>query len=146
MSPEHSPPPEPPDGPHVAMAVFCQRLDRQPDGTVDIIGVVDGVQVSPGQPSGPGADPPAMIRLMGLISVRAGRARGRHTLGLRAHFPGGDLGATLTRAVEFTDRAPGATITFPIELEAQEQGTYWFDVFYDDRLLTRVPLIVEGGG
>ena len=48
--------------------------------------------------------------------------------------------------MEFTDRAPGATITFPIELEAREQGTYWFDVFYDDRLLTRVPLIVEGGG
>jgi hypothetical protein len=141
--------PPPPAGPYVAMAVFCQRLDRQPDGTVDVIGVVDGVRVSPpGHPptAGDASDPsrePAMIRLLGLVSVRAGAVRGRHVLSLKAHFPSGEEGAALTRPVELTDRAPGATMSFPLELEAREAGLYWFDVFFDDRPLTRIPLIVE---
>jgi len=36
---------------------------------------------------------PAISRL-GLVSLRAGEARGRHTISLRAHFPDGELGAT----------------------------------------------------
>lgn len=132
-------------GPFVAMALFCQRLDRQPDGTVDVIGVVDGVQLSPPEPASP-ADAPPVLRLMGLVSLRAGEVRGRRTIALRAHFPDGDLGATLSRAVEFTDAAPGATITFPIELEARERGTYWFDAYCDGELLTRIPLVVDQGG
>lgn len=132
-------------GPFVAMALFCQRLDRQPDGTVDVIGVVDGVQVSPHEPATP-ADVPPMLRLMGLVSIRAGEVRGRRTIALRAHFPDGDLGATLSRVVEFTDLAPGATISFPIELEARDTGTYWFDAYCDEELLTRIPLVVARGG
>jgi hypothetical protein len=129
-------------GPFVAMAVFCQRLDRKPDGTVDVVGVVDGVSLAH---AGDGADPdaPPVVRLLGLVSIRAGEARGRHTLSLRAHFPDGELGATLTRPVELSDRAPGATIGFPLELEARDTGTYWFDVSCDDVLLTRIPLLVE---
>ena len=135
-------------GPYVAMAVFCQRVDRQPDGTVDVVGVVDGVSVTPPDLEPPssdatGVDAPAVIRLLGLVSVRAGRLRGRHLLSLKAHFPGGDEGAALTREVEFSDVAPGATMSFPLELEAREAGLYWFDVFFDDRPLTRMPLVVE---
>ena len=52
-----------------------------------------------------------VVRLLGLVSIRAGAARGRHTLSLRAHFPDGELGATLTRPIELTDQAPGATVS-----------------------------------
>ena len=132
----------PSTGPFVAMAVVCQRLDRKPDGTVDVVGVVDGVSLAP---EGEGQDPdaPPVVRLLGLVSIRAGEARGRHTLSLRAHFPDGELGATLTRPIELTERSPGATIGFPFELEARDTGTYWFDVACDDVLLTRIPLLVE---
>jgi hypothetical protein len=134
-------------GPFVAMAVFCERLDQQPDGTVDVLGVVDGVSLSrDADPGGDAIDAAApVVRLLGLVSVRAGEARGRHTLSLRAHFPDGELGATLAKPIELTDRSPGATIGFPFELEARDTGTYWFDVVYDERLLTRIPLVVERG-
>ena len=123
------------------MAVFCQRLDRQPDGTVDVVGVVDGVSVS--SPDAAGPEGPAMIRLLGIVSIRAGGVRGRHTLSLRAQFPGGDEGPALNRVVELSDLAPGATLSFPLELEARDAGVYWFDVFFDEAPLTRIPLIVE---
>lgn len=123
------------------MAVFCQRVDRQPDGTVDVVGVVDGVSVS--NPDDAGDAEPAMIRLLGLVSIRAGAVRGRHVLSLKAQFPGGQAGPSLVRHVELTDLAPGATLSFPLELEARDAGLYWFDVFFDERPLTRIPLIVE---
>jgi hypothetical protein len=138
----------PTSGPFVAMAVFCARLDRQPDGTVDVVGVVDGISLAAdADPGGDAFDEAAapVVRLLGLVSLRAGEARGRHTLSLRAHFPDGELGATLTRPIEFTDQAPGATIGFPFELEARDTGVYWFDVDYDDAPLTRIPLLVERG-
>jgi hypothetical protein len=139
-----SPDQEGPSGPFVAMAVFCQKLDRKPDGTVDVVGVVDGVSLAPEtEPADP--DAPPIVRLLGLVSLRAGEASGRRTISLRAHFPDGELGATLTRHVEFSERAPGATIGFPLELEARDTGTYWFDVACDDVLLTRIPLLVERG-
>ena len=125
------------------MAVFCQRLDRQPDGTVDVVGVVDGVSVSRAGRRVRWREP-AVIRLLGLVSVRAGVGARRATvLSLQAHFPGGDEGPALVRPIEFTDLAPGATLSFPLELEARDAGLYWFDVFFDDRPLTRIPLIVE---
>jgi len=123
------------------MAVFCQRLDRQPDGTVDVVGVVDGVGVSAPDPGTAAA--PAVVRLLGLVSVRAGSIRGPHQLSLKAHFPDGGEGPALVRPIEFTDLAPGATLSFPLELEARDAGLYWFDVYFDDRPLTRIPLIVE---
>jgi hypothetical protein len=137
----------PENGPYVAMAVFCERLDQQPDGTVDVLGVVDGVSLSRDADRGGSAidEGAPVVRLLGLVSLRAGDARGRHTLSLRAHFPDGELGATLARPIELTDRSPGATIGFPFELEARDTGTYWFDVTFDDRLLTRIPLVVERG-
>ena len=136
-----------PSGPFVAMAVFCQKLDRKPDGTVDVVGVVDGVSLAADSDQGGDAfDATApVVRLLGLVSIRAGAARGRHTISLKAHFPDGELGATLTRPIELTDHAPGATIGFPFELEARDTGTYWFDVAYDDTLLTRIPLVVQRG-
>lgn len=134
----------PESGPYVAMAVFCQRLDRQPDGTVDVVGVVDGISLSrDADPGGDAFDAAApVVRLLGLVSIRAGAARGRHTLSLRGHFPDGEVGAALVRPIDLTDEAPGATIGFPFELEARETGTYWFDVACDDVLLTRIPLLV----
>ena len=99
-------------GPHVAMAVFCQRVDRQADGTVDVIGVIDGLHLN--APEG-GVDPetPPMVRLMAVISIRAGEARGRRTIGVSAHFPDGEVGATLSRSIELSDRSPGATVSVP---------------------------------
>ena len=128
------------------MAVLCERLDRQPDGTVDVVGVVDGVSLSgtPIRAAPPSTPPPRSCDFWPGVDPRRRGPRPSH-VSLRAHFPDGELGATLTRPIELTDQAPGATIGFPFELEARDTGTYWFDVAYDDSLLTRIPLVVERG-
>jgi hypothetical protein len=32
-------------GPYVALAVFCTRIDRQTDGSTDVIGVVESLNL-----------------------------------------------------------------------------------------------------
>jgi Family of unknown function (DUF6941) len=129
------------DGPFVAQAVLCQRVDRQPDGSIDVIGIVDGVvlerdpDVPPGQPT--------IVPLLALVSLRAGRRRGWHELRVRGRYPSGEAGPSMARRVEFTDAHPAATFSVPIELEVDEPGTYWFDLECDGRLLSRILLVVD---
>ena len=84
-----------------------------------------------------------MVRRVAVISSRAREARGRRTIGVSAHFPDGEVGATLARSIELSDRSPGATVSVPLELDARDAGVYWFDVTCDGALLTRMPLVVQ---
>jgi hypothetical protein len=127
-------------GPFVAMAVFCQRVDLQTDGSADVIGIVDGVSVSPQEPQ----DAPALVlSVRGVIALRAGSARGARTIGIRGTYPSGAEGLHAHRVVQFTDQRPAITLNLPMELELPETGTYRFDITCDDALLTVMTLAVE---
>jgi hypothetical protein len=127
-------------GPFVAMAVFCQRVDLQADGSADVIGIVDGVSVSPQEPQ----DAPALVlSVRAVIALRAGSARGARTVGIRGTYPSGAEGLHAHRVVQFTDQRPAITLNLPMELELPETGTYRFDITCDDALLTVMTLAVE---
>lgn len=127
-------------GPYVALAVLCQRIDLQPDGTADLIGIVDGLAVD--DPSDPNT-PPLLLNLRAVIALRGGAVRGPHRLTLRGWFPSGAEGLSAERTVVFTDQRPAVTLNLPLELELPELGTYVFDILMDDELLTAVTLDVQ---
>jgi len=151
---EIAPPPDPrverdARGPFVAMAVLCDRVDPRDDGTVDVHGIVDGVVITPEGDDPLGLRPAAELSLMAVVSLRAGEVRGEHRIALRGVYPGGAPGPGASRAIEFTDEAPGASFVVPVELQVHQPGLYTFDVLFDDRLLTRIGLQVlyaPGGG
>lgn len=121
----------------MALAVLCQRYDRQPDGTVDVTGIVDGVGLR-AESLEQLQHEPAVVPLTALVALRAGEARGVQTIEIRGVFPSGLAGPAVRQRVHFTDDHPGITLRVPLELSVQEAGTYWFDVFGDERLLTRI--------
>ncbi|MFN8060670.1 MAG: hypothetical protein U0Q12_16060 [Vicinamibacterales bacterium] len=126
-------------GPFVALAVLCQRYDRQPDGTADVSGIVDGLGFRADSPHGL-LHNPALVPLMALVALRAGAMRGAHEATISGTFPSGVPGPSVSQRVVFTDDRPGVTLRVPLELSVQEPGTYWFDVRLDGRLLTRISL------
>lgn len=128
-------------------ALLCQHVDRRPDGSTDILGVIDGLIVSPTDTETDplGLKPMALLPLRALIILRAGRERGWHSLGLQGVFPGGQPGPSTRTRIEFTDDKPGATINIPVELEVHHEGHYEFDVIYDGRVLTRMSLRILVG-
>lgn len=129
-------------GPWVTIAVLCQRVERRADGTVDVLGIVDGVVVEPQGKDPLGLHPAAKVALTALVSLRAGNARGEHLLTLRSGYPSGSTGPGVQRAIQLSDEAPAASLIVPLDLEIHEPGVYTFDVLYDERVLTRMSLWV----
>lgn len=131
-----------PSGPYVALAVFCTRIDRQTDGSTDVIGVVESLNLD-----SPFSPPMTNNSLMmtAVVSVRGDTMRGAFPLAIRGHYPDGTPGTTLSQLVEFSDAQPTATVALPIQIAIGDLGEYWFDVMLDQRLLTRVRLDVTRG-
>jgi len=127
-------------GPYVALAVLCQRIDLQPDGTADLIGIVDGLAVD--DPTEPNT-PPLILNLRAVLALRGGSMRGAKRLTLRGWFPSGAEGLSADKVVMFSDARPAVTLNVPLELELPELGTYVFDVLCDDELLTAITLDVR---
>lgn len=127
-------------GPYVALAVLCQRIDMQPDGTADLIGIVDGLAVD--DPEDPNT-PPLIINVRAVLALRGGSVRGQKRLTLRGWFPSGAEGLSADKVVVFSDARPAVTLNVPLELELPELGTYVFDVLCDDELLTAITLDVR---
>lgn len=133
------------DGPFVGMAVLCQSVQRREDGTMDVLGIVEGVVLEPPPPPEVdplGLRPAAVLPLRLLVSLRAGGVRGALRLEVTGRFPAGNAGPSTGLQVEFSEERPAATINVPVELQVFEAGTYAFDVLVDGHLLTSVPLRV----
>jgi hypothetical protein len=127
-------------GPFVALAVLCQRIDLQPDGTANLIGIVDGLGIdAPADPN----TPPLVLNLRAVIALRGGSVRGRRRLTIRGWYPSGNEGLSAEKIVAFTDERPAVTLNLPLELEVPETGTYIFDIHCDDELLTAITLDVQ---
>ena len=129
-------------GPYVALAVLCQRIDLESDGTANLIGIVDGLAID--DPSD-AATPPLILNLRAVIALRGGGTRGPKRITFRGWFPSGAQGVSADKMVTFTDDRPAVTLNLPLELELPEIGTYVFDVLCDDQLVTAITLDVQQG-
>jgi hypothetical protein len=129
-------------GPYVGLAVFCTRIDRQADGSIDIIGVVESVNLA--SPFSPPLTNNSLMMTV-VVSVRGGTLRGALPLAIRGHYPDGTPGTTLSQLVEFTDAQPTVTMALPIQIAIGDLGVYWFDITLNQRLLTRIALDINRG-
>jgi hypothetical protein len=137
----------PNDGPYVSLAVFCDRAIQERDGTVSIIRIIDtitttiSVETTGGQSLPPlhGAIPTNVHCIVGL---KAGTARGRHTLKLVGVSPSGkSAGEFVETPILFPEKnEAGVQVIGNVLILATEPGTYWFSVLLDEVPLTRMPL------
>lgn len=135
-------------GPHLNMAVICEKVIEGKDGALSIIRVVDTVTQTATGPEPPPQLPPFILQGLTLVLMfRADEARGRYSIKVRPEAPDGRQLVAIENALHMDGGERGANvlmdIVFPVELE----GVYWFDLLFvaaegDERLLTRVPLKV----
>jgi hypothetical protein len=89
--------------------------------------------------------PPFIYRLSAVVALKSGEARGRHEVKIVRELPSGvketDRGPIFT--VHLTGQEQGHNIVVNMELPFEQEGLYWFDVLFDERLLTRMPLRVS---
>jgi hypothetical protein len=135
-------------GPYLQAAFFCERLLQETDGVLSAIRIVDHVTAQAVEPG-----PFANVGLTFVLSFKTGEARGYRKLTVEMVAPGGPSplasGDEYSQTILFEgpgDR--GDTIILPISfvripMTTEAGGIYWFSVYLDKRLMTRVPLHVE---
>jgi len=130
-------------GPHLQMALFCERVLEEKDGVLSVVRVIDRVVQTATGPGAPADMPAFPYNLTMVISVKSGKAKGGHEIAITQEAPSGirtELGRPVRFLLEGEERGHNLVIRVTITFEAE--GLYWFDVNLDGELVTRMPLRV----
>ena len=128
-------------GPYVALAVFCDRVLEEKDGTLTLVRVIDTLSVQVRGPDAPDDIPPGVVQTTLVLSFRAGQARGGQRLRMSLERPDGSTMKSPEVSINFPPgESSGVNVILPTAIEVISAGIYWNDVFLQDRLVTRVPL------
>lgn len=130
------------DGPYLIAAVICEKVLQEKDETISIIRMIDRVTLTAPASASPETLPPIPLNLNAFISFKSGSARGRHTVKFRTETPSGIKSPEQLLPVLFEGEDRGANLILNLNIVIDQEGVYWFDVFLEDRLLTRIPLRV----
>jgi hypothetical protein len=128
--------------PHLLVAVLCEKVLQEKDETLTIVRIVDRLQYRI-EGSGLPAGTTPMISIKGLIALRSGPVTGEHPIKIVGEKPDGTRKDLYTAGVNFLGKDHGQNIILDMGIGIDQDGLYWFDVFFDDELLTRIPLIVR---
>lgn len=127
-------------GPFVTLAVFCERLLREADDVVSLIRVVDKFTLA--LPEGDD-ERFGVVEATLIVGMKAGGYVGPAEIAADHVRPDGTRRAVGREHVEFAGPLDGVQITADVRVGVRETGLYWFEVRFNDRLLTRTPMLVE---
>ncbi len=135
--------PVPGEGPYLTMAVLCEKVLREQDGVLSVIRIIDRLTHTVIGSSLPDTLPPFDHQLVAALSFKSGQARGRAIVRVVIEQPSGmRLPQEIVQHVHFEGAERGINVLADLSLRLSQEGLYWFDVFLDDRLFTRIPLRV----
>jgi len=130
-------------GPYIQAALFCERALTEKDGVISLIRVIDRVTHTVGGPSVPEQMAPFVYPMTLVIMLKAGRATGSYQVRVDMEPPSTAVnrGPGVPIFLESGgDR--GANIILQTQVQFSEPGLYWFDVYFDEKLMTRIPFRV----
>ena len=130
-------------GPFVQIAAFCERVLREADGVLSLIRVIDVVTHREGGADAPRDMPPFRFPLMLVLTLKAGRSRGRHEVTIVPELPSGETLPSTTATVQMEGEGRGVNFTSRIDMEFTIEGLHWFQIWFNDQILTRLPLQVR---
>ncbi len=132
-------------GPYLLLAALCERTLVDTEGALSVIRMVDTWTIVARGPGVPENLPPqTTIRSFIAITLKAGRARGRHSLRVDLEKPSGEFLKGQNTPIQFEGEERGVNVIAPTEVQADQEGLYWFHVILNgDQLLTKIPLRVR---
>ena len=126
-------------GAHLHVATFCEKILREADGVISLIRMIDRFNVA-GETE---EMQPVVLQFTVFISFKSGILRGKQKIALRPISPTGKELPAMEIPVLFEgddDRGPGLGI--PVAWAVDEEGLFWWDLYLNNELVTRMPLRV----
>ena len=127
--------------PYVTAALLCERVIQEKDESLTLVRIADKIQYliqGPGLPAG--LKP--MINLNGLVSIKSGPVTGEHKITIVMQRPDAIRKELYAIPVKFLGEDQGQNVILNIALGVEQDGLYWFDVLFEEEVLTRIPLMV----
>lgn len=133
-------------GPHLSAAFLCEKVLTERDSVQSFVRVVDrftvaklppGAQVPPGMPY-------PMIQTNLVVILKAGDlASSQYRINITLTKPdGSELPSQDTEAFFQGSGENGVSLVAPILIPNPDEGLHWFNIHFEDQLLTRVPMRV----
>jgi len=129
--------------PYITGALLCEKVLQEKDESITIVRIIDRVQyrLQGMRTAIPDGIKP-IIPLEGWISLKSGPVTGDHTIKVVVEKPNGERKDIVNHVSQFLGKDQGQNLILKIGLGVDVDGLYWFDVFFDEELLTRIPLMV----
>jgi Family of unknown function (DUF6941) len=125
--------------PFIQVAAICQMPLLEQGGALSVIRIIDRIPV---RGASDVMQPQSLSQLNMVVVLKSGPMRGKFKWNIVAvtpsqkQIPGPEMNAL------FDGEERGVALVQPLELIAEEEGLYWFDVMLEGQLLTRIPLRV----
>ena len=127
-------------GPYIRVATLCERVLQEQDGVLTMVRLIDRFIITASGPSAPREMPPSTVNFFIVVMLQSGGVRGRYNLRIVPVTPSGKFIQELSAGVLLEGEDRGVNVILNSHFVAQEEGLYWFDVFLEEQLLTRIPL------
>jgi hypothetical protein len=132
-----------PPGPYLLAAVLCEKVLAEPDNTKSAIRMVELIKPKVLRGKLPKKMKPFQKQLDLLLRLKNGTALGNHTIEVVPTSPSGKEGPRLIHTHNFQGpEEDGIDIVAHLILNFKREGRYWFNVYLDGKVMTRVPLKV----
>jgi len=130
-------------GPYIQMAGLCESVIEDKTGALSLIRIIDTITHTEARPDAPTEMPPVTYPMKMVIMLKSGRARGRHELKIAPELPSGELKSPITKSIHMEGEERGFNNIFNMFFTFTMEGLYWFNVYLEDSLLTRIPLRIK---
>lgn len=130
-------------GPYIQVAAFCDYVLEDKQGVLSLIRMIDTLTHTERGPQAPKDMPPVAYNMKLVVCIKAGRARGRGEVRVVPEEPSGESKTPMALTVHLEGDDRGHNLVFDLNYSFTLEGLYWFNVYFDEALLTRVPFRVK---
>ncbi|MFZ2088440.1 MAG: hypothetical protein WAU47_07675 [Desulfobaccales bacterium] len=131
------------DGPYLQVAVICEKALEEKDGVISIIRIIDRVMVTYVGHDVPEEMPETPVSFVLVASFKSGEFKGDKELKIVIKEAGSkdkDGKKLILLPLTFEGDEKGANVILNNVIQTKTEGVYWFEIFLDDKLYSKVPL------
>ena len=131
-------------GPYLSAAFLCETVLSEGNGVKSIIRIIDRFTITASGPNPPLQMPPIKRLFTLFVRLKSGMARGTYPLRVELIKPMAEKATKPFEKPMFLEGEEdrGLDIVIQMGIQLDQEGIYWFKIFFNNQFLTQVPLRV----